>query len=211
MGKIPSKEDLAQWLSQALKQALSIPNITKAFQCTGIFPLDPKAMDSKMTPSIVFDNVSGRPPQRSSPQEQFYELPEWEIKEIFDEEEVPVEFCQHYYVEVEGDEEEATDIEGGVSNHSDAEDAHQEKKENGDQFSFTGLLKLPRVELPPTTKAGVEARIDYQRSIVLTAEDHMQHLQQLATKKADAVQERINQKLAKAVLKEKKVQEKKEK
>jgi len=56
-GQIPLKEDLAQWLSQALNQALSIPNITKAFQCTRIFPFDPTAMDLKMSSSIVYSNV----------------------------------------------------------------------------------------------------------------------------------------------------------
>jgi len=48
------KEDLAQWVSHALKRALSISNITKGFESTGIYPINDHVMDSKMEPSQAY-------------------------------------------------------------------------------------------------------------------------------------------------------------
>jgi hypothetical protein len=50
-----SKETLAQWVSLGLRKALSVHNITKGFQTTGIFSLNRKAVDSKLMPSINFE------------------------------------------------------------------------------------------------------------------------------------------------------------
>jgi len=56
-GKIPIKEDLAQWVSHALKRALTKENITKGFEVTGIYPLNPHTMKFKMEPSIVYETT----------------------------------------------------------------------------------------------------------------------------------------------------------
>jgi len=42
--QMPIKEDLAQWVANALKRALSIANITKEFQVTGIYSINATAM-----------------------------------------------------------------------------------------------------------------------------------------------------------------------
>ena len=44
-GKGASKEDLAEWVSLGLKKALTVDKIQKGFACTGIWPLNPRAMD----------------------------------------------------------------------------------------------------------------------------------------------------------------------
>jgi hypothetical protein len=53
-GKAAHKEDLAQWVSLALKRALTILNITKEFRGTGIWLLNPHAIDGRMGPSLQF-------------------------------------------------------------------------------------------------------------------------------------------------------------
>jgi hypothetical protein len=43
-----SKEDLAQWVSLALKKALTTTNLCKGFLAIGIWPFNPNVMASKM-------------------------------------------------------------------------------------------------------------------------------------------------------------------
>jgi len=55
---MPIKEDLAQWVSNGLRRALSKENIKKGFEVTSIYPLNENAMNSKMGPSEVYDRSS---------------------------------------------------------------------------------------------------------------------------------------------------------
>jgi hypothetical protein len=87
-GQKTMKEDLAQWVSLALKKAMTPSNIKVGFRCTGIWPLNNTAMTNKMCPSEGFIEKSL----------------EVQINEIL-EEDVPSseENVVHYYVDVEGD------------------------------------------------------------------------------------------------------------
>jgi hypothetical protein len=49
-----SKEVLASWVSATLEKALTEKNIKNGFRTTGIFPLNPQAMDDKMRPSEFY-------------------------------------------------------------------------------------------------------------------------------------------------------------
>lgn len=50
------KETLAQWVSLALKKALSAGNIKAGFEGTGIWPLNATAVDGQLAPSRVFES-----------------------------------------------------------------------------------------------------------------------------------------------------------
>jgi hypothetical protein len=50
----PDKITLAGWVDKALDLALTRKNIMSRFKGTWIWPLNPKAMDSKIGPSIVY-------------------------------------------------------------------------------------------------------------------------------------------------------------
>ena len=50
-----SKKSLAMLASQALQQALTVSNIQSCFQKSGIYPLNPKAMDLECFPSTLFE------------------------------------------------------------------------------------------------------------------------------------------------------------
>ena len=52
------KETLAQWVSLALKKALSPGNIKSGFGGAGILPLNPTAIDGQLAPSTVFENAA---------------------------------------------------------------------------------------------------------------------------------------------------------
>jgi hypothetical protein len=49
-----SKEVLASWVSAALQKSLTEKNIKSGFCTTGIFPLNPQAMDGKMGPNEFY-------------------------------------------------------------------------------------------------------------------------------------------------------------
>ena len=52
------KETLAQWVSLALKKALSPGNIKSGFGGAGILPLNPTTIDGQLAPSTVFENAA---------------------------------------------------------------------------------------------------------------------------------------------------------
>ena len=52
-----SRKSLATLASQALHQALSVKNIQAGFAKTGIYPLNPKAMDNEHGPSTLFEEL----------------------------------------------------------------------------------------------------------------------------------------------------------
>ena len=54
MHQAASKETLAQWVSLALKKALTLHNIQKGFSAIGIYPLNSQAMAKHLAPSEVF-------------------------------------------------------------------------------------------------------------------------------------------------------------
>lgn len=52
-----SKKSLGTLASQALHQALSVSNIQAGFAKTGIYLLNPRAMDNKHGPSTLFEEL----------------------------------------------------------------------------------------------------------------------------------------------------------
>jgi hypothetical protein len=55
MNEAASKDTLAQWVSLALKKALTENNIQKGFLATGIWPLNDHALDNMLAPSLSFE------------------------------------------------------------------------------------------------------------------------------------------------------------
>jgi hypothetical protein len=54
IGYLVRKEDLATWVSQVLKRAMTKKNICAGFKATGIWPLNKRKMDAKLGPSQVY-------------------------------------------------------------------------------------------------------------------------------------------------------------
>jgi hypothetical protein len=64
------KEDLYQWVCLALRKALSLENIRKGFMKTGIWPLNPQAVDDKMGLSLAFVDTVDTIVQSSDSEEE---------------------------------------------------------------------------------------------------------------------------------------------
>jgi len=113
-GHVPIKEDLAQWISFALKRALSTQNIKKAFQCTGVYRLNAKAVDHKLSPSEVYEVPADGYEQgeaSTADRREQQTLQDWEIEEIFNEDVGDLPTCEQYYIDIEGDEGASADVE----------------------------------------------------------------------------------------------------
>jgi len=211
IGKAPSKEDLAQWISHALKRALSVKNVTKGFETTGIYPINASAMNSKMGPSGVYERTRAEPTNAnckgslSESQSQF-QLDQWEIQEIFNEVSEDYPSCEQYYVQVDGDEEQDCGQANGSATSSDEEGEVGHMQEERRRKEFLELLELPRIQLPPISRTKMEPRIDYHKSILLTQEQHLMDLEDLATKREEAAQEQRRRKLEKEASKKQRAQ-----
>jgi len=200
-GQAPIKENLALWVSQCLRRALFPENIRKVFSYTSIFPLNPKAMDCKIGPSRAYQTIGeGRNNENNAAKgEEEYQLPQWELEKILNE--VPTNFPNYsqYYVNIDGEEDETMLGEGkafkATNNGTKAMDE-----------GFNDLLRLSRISLPVTPKARTQVKIDYHKSVVLTQEDHVEHLEVLATIKDEVAHDKQMRQLEKAVAKEKRVQ-----
>jgi len=97
-GLLPSKEDLANWISHALKRALTEKNIVKGFQSTGIYSLHFHAMDTKIGPSKPYGIQGSEAASTSHPTdvhaiEEQEELPPWKIQEILEEDTTHLPSC----------------------------------------------------------------------------------------------------------------------
>lgn len=94
-GAAVKKENLVEWVSLALQKALTMENITKGFLTTGIWLLNPDAMEGKMNPSQIHQNAEEEP---SSP-------PHIDIQEVEDDVCMGVDpLAQQYFVTIESSE-----------------------------------------------------------------------------------------------------------
>lgn len=82
-GIVPENEDFAYWVSMALKRALSPTNITRGFLATGIFPLNPRALDGKMDPNSIYSEAQPSHRLSSTNEEEIEELELREVQGIF--------------------------------------------------------------------------------------------------------------------------------
>lgn len=139
---------------------------------------------------------------------KLFELEQWEIQEINDEVPIHLPNCTQYYVDVDGTNEQACEQADFDSSDEDGERVQRREHTTSDQVrvknatteteeghtsvqdeggdghtAFSNFLQLPRVEIPPISKVVVEPQIDYHKSILLTAKDHVRELEDVAAKK----------------------------
>jgi len=146
-------------------------------------------MDSKMSPSSVYESSEGEVATATSTGEtqDNEDLPQWQLQEILDEVPTDAPVCIQYYVENEGEDEET--LLEGQQGHGHDNDADEEGHDAGDN-GFKELLQLPRISLPRRSKTHPQEKIDYHKSLLLTQEDHVNELESLATKRDEAAKER---------------------
>jgi hypothetical protein len=188
------KEDLCHWVCLALRKALSAENIQKGFKKTGIWPLNPQAVDDMMGPSLAFvDTVETAALSSDLEEEQDLQLDDPLIEEVL-EERVPSsqgERVQYFVrpaagaVETTAGENDTLDIdydfgaqEGGPTGAGHSEGRLQR------------LLELPRIGRPAKKPRASEVLIDYSKSIILTRDDYIHMMAEKERRKEAALKEK---------------------
>ena len=121
------KEDLAQWASLAFKKALTEKNIMSGFRATGMWPLNPQALQTRTSPSEGFTAKNVEEEQRD---------------EIFEEGMPnPGVGVSHYYGTEEEDGLQEFEEESEAKPKSEPPTATTTNEDHMSQF-----LKLPRVQ-----------------------------------------------------------------
>jgi len=104
--------------------------------------------------------------------------------------------CQHYYINLNEEEEEVVYGEGLQQEVTSNEHGQgEEEDDDGVDLSFTTLLQRPRIKMPNMSKAAMETQVDYHKSIILMNEQYMQELEVIATKREEAMHERKRRQL----------------
>jgi len=140
-GQKPVKEDLTQWVSCGLRRALSIENIVNGFSTTGFYPINARAMDSKMGLSEAYDRTAADENHDNNEDNGFAfentgDLDEWVLQEIFEENVDDLPSCTHYYVNIDGDGDEQLnkEVRSDVTMQN-AEDNAREQTSQGEELN----------------------------------------------------------------------------
>ena len=179
----------------ALKKALTGKNILSGFRAIGIWPLNPQAMERKTGPSGAFQqDIESKQEREEILQEH---IPKGKMRHT------------HYYgndeeIEVDSSEDEAMEraapTEEAAMEHSPTAGEEQEKL-------ISRFLKLPKAPRRPIRVGRAKPLVDYSQSQMLTSEEHLTTLENIATQKK-RVQEMKEQKIKeRAIKKSKRVEE----
>ena len=217
-GQGATKQVLAHWVSAGLQRALTVSNIQAGFRSTGIWPLNPRAVDKYLTPSEQFVQVDGEAADTGPDSE---EEPEDGGNEdhVLDEitgDRIPSSqpSRQHFYVGSDDTLGRATsnldqDHDGDVvlrpvagSGDEQGGDPHPDHEVNVAPTPIENFLQLPEVPVNPRRRrTREEPLIDYSKSIMMTSEEYLRIMELKAQRKEDA---RLESERKKAEVEEKK-------
>ena len=193
-GRGATKQVLAQWVSAGLQRALTVSNIQASFRSTGIWPLNPHAVDKYVAPSEQFVHVDGVAADAGTDSEE-------EPQDSSDEDHILEEIAgdripssqpsrQHFYVG-------SNDVLGGAASDSDQDRdgdimhpvarSASEQGENTAPTPIENFLQLPQVLVNPRRRrTREEPLIDYSKSIMMTSNEYLHSMELKAQRKEDA-------------------------
>ena len=172
------KENLAIWISLALKKALTKSNIKARFRGSSMWPLNLEAMQGKMGPSKTFlSRSAAKVAQEEKDMAQIIEegLPS------------PLSNPTHFYVENEDE----SDL---------VEELSQEEPPS--YHNISTFFRLPQ-EIDTRNRVICEPLVDYTQSQILTSNVYLETLQNIAHKKEEITIEKERKRLEKELTKEK--------
>lgn len=196
MSEPATKSTLSQWVSLGLRKALTSENIRSGFRGTGIFPLNPAAMNSHLAPSEIFcepsladsdqlqfeQSMNGESEGDSDEEMGELNLPGDEAQQVAMEREfaeVPDSSAAHFFV--------APDP--AADDQVDSELANLELDAGAEPESLTRFLTLPTI----TPRANPRRRdpiLDFTQSKILTSDEYAAAVQRLQDAKERAALEK---------------------
>lgn len=190
-GASARKENLAQWVSLALRRALTVENIQHGFRACGIWPWDGTAMAGKMGPSEVFHHEADEVAD-SRTQLRVEEI-QAEVTEPEDQD------TQHFYVTMEASEESDANEQDVMSN--------MEGLPTEQPTSITRLLTLPDVTVSRRQRRA-EPHVDYSKSIILTSDTYIALMEEKCARKEALEKARAEKKHQREADKKRRAEEK---
>ena len=163
-----TKEILANWVSLALKKALTTKNIQGGFRGAGIWPLNLEAMKLKMGPSEGF--------KRSTATEVHCE--EEQMNDIMEEGLPPAPTHATHVDSLETH----AEIDVGLR-----DDDIEERLES--PTTITTFLRMPQVVVSRLSTR-IEPLVDYSQSQILTSDEHVDNLYSIQQRKEEIAQEK---------------------
>ena len=197
-GKKCETEDLAQWASLAFKKALTTKNIDSGFRVTGIWPLNPLAMQHRTGPSEPFQAEFSENDERDQILQEG--LP------------TPREGLLHYYGCPSEEEEDLGREEQDVRTQDLEEEGQLNLPNSVDlnpsQCDIQTFLRIPRAKRIERNVQRNEPLVDYSQSQQLTSDQHVLALQSIVAKKEALQQLKLDKQREKEEKKKKKIEEK---
>ena len=202
-GRAVRKEILASWVSKALRRALTSENIMAGFRTTGIHPLNPDAMASRMGPAGAYSEGGSDGQGSQVPDEDVLasDVAGISIEEVMQEPPDVSTEGNHYFVQVvESDSEEGAGQgrteagQGSVSSSQSSQETHI-CAGDGDEPGIGRFLVLPIVPIRSSSRAAAAPLIDYSKSIMLTSDNYLLSMEQLAFKRDEAAKAKEARKL----------------
>jgi hypothetical protein len=142
---------------------------------TGIYPLNPTAMDSSLEPSTAYMEVPGRGESSDIPSEESPEgNPVVSIEEVLLEA-PPLPCPQLQYLVHLADSEGEGDQQFLGSQESAAAVANEGSP--GEQGGIAGLLTVPTLPVCRSTLSSSEPLVDYSKSILLTSNTYLAQME----------------------------------
>ena len=219
-----TKSTLAHWVHLALRKALTKDNIKSGFRATGIYPVNPAALNSYLAPSEIFATstdaaAAGNPSENhqasqvnngtaehendgmQEPDEPILEsnFPVDEARSLEMEiefAEIPDSSASHFFVTPE-----LGDCEEGAAQIASIDNAE------GEPESITRFLTLPTI----TTRACSRSRdplLDFTKSKILTSDEYTAAVERLNDAKESAAREKERLRTEKDALRQRKAAEK---
>ena len=174
------KEELAEWVGIALKKVLTPIKIMKGFEATGIWPLQPNAMDKYMAPSTCYIE-SSEDEDGDDGEEEVPVCSNAGAEDLIPETQ---ELPQQYFIQSESDSDDCS----GNSN-SDSEGGPSTMVQQN-------LFPLPRIERHARRASQTsEPLIDYSKSILMTSDEYIAAMTTKAAWKEAVAKEREERKI----------------
>lgn len=202
-GRGATKQVLAQWVSVGLQRALTVSNIQAGFRSTGIWPLNPRAVDKYLAPSEQFVQVDGEVADAGTDSEEEPEHGGGEdhVLEEIASDRIPSSqpSRHHFYVGTDDSsgraasdsdqDRDGDDVMRPVagSGNEQGRDPPSDREVNIAPTPIETFLQLPEVPVNPRRRRNrEEPLIDYSKSIMMTSEEYLRSMELKARRKEDA-------------------------
>ena len=193
-GQATRKEKLAEWVAEGLKKALTSMKIQKRFAATGIWPLQPTAIDQYMAPSSCYVD-----PCKENIEDEYDDVEEDAIPGIAEVQEACIPKTAS--IELEHiPESQPVDRQFFVKPESDCDlssDSNTESEPDGKETNTRrNLFSLPQVQSRGHRGSQVEQTlIDYSKSILMTSDEYIATMTAKATRKEAVAREQEERKI----------------